>query len=70
MVKMDVTIKCPKPTNQTFQERSTTVADYFERKSHIPWMRIRGHWLAMAGFTPKTKVRIRVMTGCLVITKE
>jgi hypothetical protein len=70
MVKKDVTIKRPQPTNQTFQERGTTVARYHERKSHIPWLRIRGHWLALAGFTPTTKVRIRVMTGCLVITKE
>ena len=59
-----------KLTNQMFPERSATVANLIEKKTHYPWIRLRGLWLAKAGFTPETKVRIRVMTDCLVITKE
>jgi len=70
MAGNNITPKKPKLTNQTFPERSATVADYLEKETHYPWMRLRGHWLAKAGFTPHTKVRIRVMTECLVITKE
>lgn len=34
----------------------------------IPMLRIRGKWLAQAGFTIGTPVKIRVMHGCLVMT--
>jgi len=27
-------------------------------------------WLAQAGFTPQSRIRVRVMMGCLVITTE
>lgn len=63
------TRKKPKPKNQTFQERSTTVIKYMEKEVHYPWIRLRGLWLEKAGFTPRTKIRVRVMTDCLVITK-
>ncbi|WP_407928324.1 SymE family type I addiction module toxin [Collimonas silvisoli] len=33
-------------------------------------MRLQGAWLTAAGFLPRTHVRVRVMTGCLVITLE
>lgn len=52
------------------QERFLTVALYPEAQPHIPWIRLRGMWLQQAGFTPKSKVKIRVMTDCLVITRE
>ena len=39
-------------------------------QSPIPWIRLSGRWLAEAGFTPRTRIRVRVMTDCLVITKE
>ncbi|WP_209216672.1 SymE family type I addiction module toxin [Glaciimonas immobilis] len=31
---------------------------------------MQGRWLAAAGFLPRTRVRVSVMTGCLVITRE
>lgn len=52
------------------QERFLTVALYPEPNPHVPWIRLRGLWLRQAGFTPKSRVRVRVMPGCLVITKE
>ena len=36
----------------------------------IPWLRLRGNWLATAGFPPQTRIKVRVMQGCLVITAE
>jgi hypothetical protein len=35
-----------------------------------PRIRLVGLWLAQPGFTPKTRVKVRVMKGCLVITPE
>ena len=55
---------------QTQQERILTVSLYPETKANIPWIRLRGLWLLQAGFTPQSRIRVRVMTGCLVITKE
>ena len=64
------TPKKPKLTNLTFPERSGTVVKYMEKEVHYPWIRLRGHWLKKAGFAPRTKYRVRVMTDCLVITKQ
>lgn len=52
------------------QERLLTVSAYPEARPHVPWIRLRGLWLQRAGFTPRTRIRVRVMAGCLVITKE
>ena len=52
------------------QERIMTVGLYPEAKPHVPWIRLRGLWLQQAGFTPQSRIRVRVMVGCLVITKE
>ncbi|WP_374519352.1 SymE family type I addiction module toxin [Undibacterium squillarum] len=27
-------------------------------------------WLQQAGFTPQSRIRVRVMNGCLVITRK
>ena len=70
MAKKDDTRKKITLTNETHPERYATVARVFEKPTHYPWLRLRGHWLQKAGFAPETKVRIRVMTGCLVITKD
>lgn len=34
----------------------------------VPWLQMRGDWLAAAGFDIQTPVRVRVMQGCLVVT--
>jgi hypothetical protein len=60
-------LKSDKPSSQ---ERFLTVCLYPETNPHVPWIRLRGLWLRQAGFTPKSRVRVRVMPGCLVITKE
>ena len=52
------------------QERFLTVMLYPEARPKIPWIRLRGLWLQQAGFAPQARIRVRVMTGCLVITTE
>ena len=59
-------------------ERRVTVGhQYYEyprdgaappRSRPVPWLQMRGDWLAAAGFDIKTPVRVRVMEGCLVLT--
>jgi hypothetical protein len=70
MAKRDDTRNIPPPTNQTYQERRVTVSLYPEYRPHVPWIRLKGLWLEEAGFSPESKLRIRVMTNCLVITKD
>jgi toxic protein SymE len=36
----------------------------------VPWLQMKGRWLAQAGFDIRVPVRIRVMHGCLVLTIE
>jgi len=52
------------------QERFLTVQLVPEAKPKIPWIRLRGLWLQQAGFTPQSRIRVRIMNGCLVITRE
>lgn len=54
----------------TKQERFLTVTLYPEPQPRLPWIRLRGLWLEQAGFAPQTRIRVRVMQGCLVITTE
>ncbi|WP_211465753.1 SymE family type I addiction module toxin [Collimonas silvisoli] len=41
--------------------------EFLGTKSRI---RLQGAWLTAAGFLPRTRARVRVMAGCLVITAE
>jgi hypothetical protein len=54
------------------EERLSTVGFYFCRldKKLIPWIKLSGMWLEGSGFTPFSAIRVRVMTDCLVITRE
>jgi len=36
----------------------------------VPYIRLRGHWLQRAGFTPNGRIRVSVRNGCLVMTCE
>ncbi|MES9879735.1 MAG: SymE family type I addiction module toxin [Sedimenticola sp.] len=39
-----------------------------KRPVPVPWLQLKGLWLAAAGFDVRTPVRVRVMQGCLVVT--
>jgi len=70
MAKRDDTRDGLAPEGIGKQERFLTVALYPEASPRMPWIRLRGLWLLQAGFTPQTRIRVRVMRGCLVITAE
>jgi len=36
----------------------------------VPWIQLKGQWLAHAGFIIAAKLKVRVMKGCLVVTME
>ncbi|GAB6044370.1 SymE family type I addiction module toxin [Endothiovibrio diazotrophicus] len=38
------------------------------RTRRVPWLQLKGLWLAAAGFEARTPVKVRVMRGCLVVT--
>ena len=70
MAERDDTRDGPVPEGMGRQERFLTVSIYPEAIPRLPWIRLRGRWLAQAGFTPQTRIRVRIMRGCLVITTE
>lgn len=47
----------------------TELPDYPPAK-RVPTIRLKGKWLARAGFTPAHPVCLRVMGGCIVITLD
>lgn len=36
----------------------------------VPWVQLKGDWLARAGFAIHAVLKVRVMRGCLVVTVE
>ena len=44
--------------------------EFYEDLPPAPWIRLSGRWLEQAGFLPRSRVRVRVMRGCLVITTD
>lgn len=70
MTKRGDTRRMSRARKQEMQDRFLTVSIYPEAKRKIPWIRLRGLWLQQAGFTPQSRIRVRVMPGCLVITME
>ena len=51
-----------------YYERSPLEQGEPRRSRPVPWLQMRGDWLAAAGFDIKTPVKVRVMPGCLVLT--
>lgn len=51
--------------------RTLTISKLFRplkwRTQFVPWIRLSGNWLAMAGFNPGEKVTVRVENGSLII---
>lgn len=70
MAERDDTRVRPVPARVDRQERFLTVSLYPEAQPRLPWIRLRGRWLEAAGFVPRTRIRVRVMWGCLVITAD
>ncbi|WP_190275164.1 SymE family type I addiction module toxin [Collimonas fungivorans] len=60
----------PARVKTAHRDRWLTVGLYPEFHAQKPWIRLHGVWLKEAGFNPQTKVKVRVMQGCLVITTE
>lgn len=36
----------------------------------VPWVQLKGDWLARAGFAIHAALKVRVMRGCIVVTVE
>jgi toxic protein SymE len=65
-----------RPANLPAERRLTVGTQYYSypsphrRERRVPWLQMRGDWLAAAGFDIQSAVRVRVMRGCLVLTVE
>ena len=47
-----------------------TVSFYQDDNPETLWIRLHGSDLKRTGFAPNATVRVRVMTGCLMITSD
>jgi hypothetical protein len=43
-------------------------ANPYHTSPPVPWIRLQGQWLDIAGFAVGTPLKVRVMERCLVIT--
>ena len=34
----------------------------------VPWVQLKGYWLEQVGFSIDTRIQVRIMQGCLVLT--
>jgi len=66
-----------RPAKIPSERRLTVGTQYYEYPGRtleprparrVPWLQMRGDWLAAAGFNIQTPVRVRIMQGCLVVT--
>lgn len=56
--------------NATHYEYRTKQQSAYSGSRAVPSIQMKGYWLDQAGFAIDTPVTIRVMEGCLVLTKE
>jgi hypothetical protein len=65
--------KSPEPARRNRPDgiREATLS-YFELgyQRFVPFLRLRGHWLASFGFKTRTRIYIEASQGCLVITVQ
>ncbi|MGB7195216.1 MAG: hypothetical protein WBD81_17305 [Collimonas pratensis] len=47
-----------------------TVSFYQEQNPDIFWIRLCGADVVRTGFTPDSRLRVRIMAGCLIITSN
>jgi hypothetical protein len=59
----------PARRNRPDGVREATLS-YFELgyQRFVPFLRLRGHWLASFGFKTRTRIYIKASQGCLIIT--
>ncbi len=55
------------PRVEVFKERFLQVGLFPGYQSKKPVIHLQGDWLLKAGFAPRSRVRIKVCEGCLVI---
>ncbi|WP_086933605.1 SymE family type I addiction module toxin [Agarilytica rhodophyticola] len=49
---------------------SYQLSQSYHQRTPICEIHLKGHWLIKAGFEIDSPVKVRVMEGCLVLTRE
>ncbi|ECG8257801.1 endoribonuclease SymE [Salmonella bongori] len=60
----------PEVSPENNRKGTVSYASRFEDHQHIPAIIMKGQWLEAAGFASGTKIDIKVMEGCIVITAK
>ncbi|EBY7827592.1 endoribonuclease SymE [Salmonella enterica subsp. enterica serovar Kedougou] len=58
----------PEVSSANNRKGTVSYASRFEDHQHIPAIIMKGQWLEAAGFATGTKIDIKVMEGCIVLT--
>ncbi|MCL8291046.1 endoribonuclease SymE [Klebsiella oxytoca] len=58
----------PEVSPENNRKGTVSYASRFEDRQPIPAIIMKGQWLEAAGFATGTKIDIKVMEGCIVIT--
>ncbi|HBM9257756.1 TPA: endoribonuclease SymE [Citrobacter freundii] len=60
----------PEVSPENNRKGTVSYASRFENHQHIPAIIMKGQWLEAAGFATGTKIDIKVMEGCIVLTAK
>lgn len=60
----------PEVSLENNRKGTVSYASRFEDHQHIPAIIMKGQWLEAAGFATGTKIDIKVMEGCIVLTAK
>ena len=69
MAKRNHTRDLRTPTTDDPSQR-LTVSFYQDDNPDALWIKLSGAGLKQTGFAPQASVRVRIMTGCLIITSN
>ncbi|EAW1422028.1 endoribonuclease SymE [Salmonella enterica subsp. enterica serovar Roodepoort] len=58
----------PEVSPENNRKGTVSYASRFEDHQHIPAIIMKGQWLEAAGFAIGTKIDIKVMEGCIMLT--
>ncbi|GKX55316.1 endoribonuclease SymE [Leminorella grimontii] len=72
MAEKDCIVEIPESevSPENFHRYTVGYVSHYSSNKLIPALSLKGQWLAAAGFDTGTKVNVRVMNGCIVITAK
>lgn len=59
-----------KVTKTFYPQLTNKERSLYQRGRAVPWIQMKGLWLEQAGFEINTPIKVRIMSGSLVLTTQ